>query len=95
MVAWIVYSTMYISNTLSLPERVSARGVTQSLNVGNDCGTNRPPFLEFHRSQNWPMYYINNHSNCWLIFPQDIGKVVKIIPNIVGEYGWYPVIHYF
>ena len=32
-------------------------GATQSMSVGNNCGTSRPPFLGFHCFQNWQMYH--------------------------------------
>ena len=41
-------------------------GATHSMNVGNECGTSRPPFLGFHCFQNWHMY--NHRSDFWLIF---------------------------
>ena len=28
-------------------------GATQSMNVGNDCGTSHRPFFGFHPFQNW------------------------------------------
>ena len=55
------------------------------MNVGNNCGTSRPPFVGFQRFQNWQMY--NHCLNFQLILPscfqQKVDKVVKIVPTIV------------
>ena len=68
-------------------------GTTQSMNVGNDCGTSRLPFLGFHRFQNRHMY--NHHSNFWLTYQNGFSpegdKAVEFVPNIVlGNIGQGP-----
>ena len=66
-------------------QREKGGGYTQSINVGNNCGTSRPPLFGFHRLQNWPMYI--HRSNFWLVFQkcllQKVAKVEKIVPNVV------------
>ena len=56
-------------------------GATQYMNVGNDCGTSRPPFLGFHRFQNWHWY--NHRSNFWLILLEIVSNIV--LGNIGGN----------
>ena len=83
---WVL--DMVVDNSLGAYGTCSRGGggglLSQSMNVGNDCGTSRPPFLGFHRFQNWYMY--NHRSNFWLIFlncfSPEGGKAVEIVPNI-------------
>ena len=45
--------------TLTTPQAKGGgggRGVTQSMNVGNNCGTLHPPFLGYHHFPNWQIY---------------------------------------
>ena len=70
-------------------------GATQSINVGNNCGTSRPPFFfGFYRFQKLPMY--GHRSNFRLIFqgcsPQKVDKVVDCPKHCSMEYRWKPLL---